>query len=285
MQEYHHVAYRVSQLMTSHYSTSFYNASRFFRKDIRRAVFNIYGFVRLADEIVDTFHDHNKEQLLDRFVHDLEMALEEGISLNPVLHSFALTVRKYGIDRAHIDAFLKSMRKDLTLTAVSSKDEIHRYIHGSAEVVGLMCLKVFCDRNEALYRELEPGAIRLGAAFQKVNFLRDLKDDTQRLHRTYFTELHNQPFSDAIKEEIVEQIKEDFRVAQRAIGRLPLGARTAVTIAYLYYRTLLKKLHRMPAARIADERIRTGNHIKLLIIPRAILVSSFNLWGNRLNGD
>jgi 15-cis-phytoene synthase len=276
--EYNNTSFSISRLITRCYSTSFFWASLFFEKEVRKAIFNIYGFVRFADEIVDTFQGFDQQALLDCFTEDLDRALAEGVSLNPVLHSFAFTVREYDIDSEHIRTFLRSMQYDLSKGRYVTPTEIGEYIHGSAEVVGLMCLKVFCKGDPEMYRRLEPHAISLGAAFQKVNFLRDLYDDMERLDRRYFPDLQNTPFDESVKEKIIHQISDDFHSARSGVGLLPRRARLAVTIATLYYITLLNKLKRIPADQIAFKRIRIGNHIKLLLIPKAMVISRFNLW-------
>jgi len=273
MQKYHDTTSHIARLVTRKYSTSFYWASLFFRKEVRRAIFDIYGFVRFADEIVDTFHDYNREELLNRFSDDLYLALEQGISLNPVLHAFARTVRRYDIAQKHIDAFLRSMRYDLTKGRYTTNEAMDDYINGSAEVVGLMCLKVFCADNPEQYQRLEKPAIRLGAAFQKVNFLRDIGDDMGRLDRRYFPQVQETLFDNDARDAIVSDIEEDFRAARKGIVQLPRGARLAVTIAWLYYLTLLRKLKKMPAELILTQRIRTQNYVKVLLVFKALIIN------------
>jgi phytoene/squalene synthetase len=246
-------------------------------KELRKSIFSIYGFVRCSDEIVDTFHDYNKEKLLDKFEADLKDALNHGISLNPILQSFQLTVNKYGISHDHIDAFMKSMRYDLTKSEYNNHDEIGEYIFGSAEAVGLMCLKVFCYGNEQQFKKLEEPAIKLGSAFQKVNFLRDLKEDTHSLGRKYFPQIENGTFNETVKIEIVADIEKEFNSAYLGIKQLPGRSKLAVLIAYLYYRNLLRKIKRTPAEKIIQTRIRVSNFRKFLLMIYANFVYKLNL--------
>jgi phytoene/squalene synthetase len=244
---------------------------------IRDAIFSIYGFVRLADEIVDTFHDHDKETLLNEFEKDLYGALEHNISLNPVLHSFQLTIKKYGIEDHLIKAFLKSMKIDLQKSDHLSKTETDEYIYGSAEVVGLMCLKVFVKGDSELYNKLETPARRLGAAFQKVNFLRDIKNDTEILKRSYFHEIAGKKINDNIKKEIVRDIEEDFSNAITGLRLLPHSSRLGVLIAYYYYKHLLSILRRTRASKLMEKRIRVPDYVKLLLLIKAWVFNKLNL--------
>jgi 15-cis-phytoene synthase len=268
----------VSETIIRNYSTSFYWSSLFFKKDIREAIFAIYGFVRIADEIVDTFHDYNKEALFDKFESDLREALDSGISLNPVLNAFVRVVRMYGIEMVHIQAFMDSMRADLNKKVYLSDEEMSTYIFGSAEVVGLMCLKVFCNGQSDEYKLLEHSAVKLGSAFQKVNFLRDIKTDMQDLNRSYFPTITASSFSDESKAMIVADIESDFEQAKIGIKALPRDAKLAVLIAYYYYLALLRKIKKLPAAEIVNRRIRVSNTHKFLLIVKAYMVNGLNIW-------
>lgn len=270
-------SFQISKLVTKAYSTSFYTSSLLFEKKIRKHIFSIYGFVRFADEIVDTFHNYDKEKLLDAFELDFYKAYNYGISLNPILNSFQQTVREYNIPLEYIDAFLASMKADLVKNKCEDKDELDKYIYGSAEVVGLMCLKVFCNNNNELFESLKSSAIKLGAAFQKVNFLRDLKNDTQYLGRYYYPQLINSQLNENIKNEIIEDIEKDFNEALIGIKRLPSNSKLAVYTAYLYYRVLLRKIKKTKAHIIMKKRIRVSNFTKTLLIIRAILLNKLNI--------
>ncbi len=274
---YRIVSFAASKLVTTTYSTSFSRAVSFLDREIRNAIYSIYGFVRLADEIVDTFHDYDKHSLLERFERNFYEALNEGISLNPVLNSFQITVKKYNIDDDLIQAFLKSMKLDLSRLEHKSKDESDEYIYGSAEVVGLMCLKVFTDRNESLYRELKEPARKLGSAFQKVNFLRDLRNDTQDLKRQYFHTLSHNNFNEVTKAEIITDIENDFNSSVTGMRKLPMNSRFGVMIAFYYYRALLKKIKRVPAERLLEKRIRVSDTGKVFLLLKALFVNRFNL--------
>lgn len=274
---YNDVSFETSKLVTTAYSTSFSRAVSFLDREIRDAIYSIYGFVRLADEIVDTFHDYDKRSLIDRFEKNFYEALNEGISLNPVLNSFQLTVKKYNIDDELIQAFLKSMKLDLSRLEHNSKDETDEYIYGSAEVVGLMCLKVFVNKDENLYNELIIPARKLGSAFQKVNFLRDLKNDTENLKRQYFHNLAGSKFDEEIKTEIIRDIENDFSSSVAGMKKLPRNSRLGVMIAFYYYKTLLKKIKRTPAERLLEKRIRVPDIIKMLLLYKALLANKYNI--------
>lgn len=265
---FHSTSENCSRLVTENYSTSFSSAIRMLHKDLQKPVFNIYGFVRFADEIVDTFHDHDKEGLLQQFKKETYEAVERRISLNPILNSFQLTVNKYNIDHQLIDAFFNSMEMDLNKKAYDC-DDYKKYIYGSAEVVGLMCLYVFCEGKKELYEKLESAARSLGAAFQKVNFLRDIKADFNGLARIYFPGCDFNNFTEADKRQIEEEINIDFRDAYQGITKLPLKARFGVYVAYKYYLSLFKKIKRMEPARVLEARIRIPNYYKAMIILRA----------------
>jgi len=265
---FHTTSENCSRLVTERYSTSFSSAIKMLHKDLRTPIFNIYGFVRFADEIVDTFHDHDKSFLLEQFKKETYDAIERRISLNPILHSFQRTVNEFNIDHHLIDAFFQSMEMDLSKTAYDCQG-YKEYIYGSAEVVGLMCLYVFCEGKKELYEKLESPARSLGAAFQKVNFLRDIKADFSGLARVYFPGCDFNNFTEMEKREIEEDIHNDFRQAWEGIAQLPLKARFGVYVAYKYYLSLFKKIKRMEPARVLEERIRIPNYRKALIIFRA----------------
>lgn len=273
---YNAVCLKASKHATYAYSTSFSMGIRTLDKRFRGPIHAIYGFVRFADEIVDTFHDHDKESLLNRFREDLDRAIAEGISLNPILHSFQLVVNRYRIERELYGTFMDSMAMDLT---DSSHDQAsyETYILGSAEVVGLMCLRVFCEGDDALYKRLRPSAMRLGAAFQKVNFLRDVKDDHLNLGRTYFPEMDLSRWDESTKRRIEDDIAEDFNAALTGIRELPKGARFGVYLAYIYYLALFRKIKALPACRILKERIRLPNRGKLVLLTSSYLRHSFGM--------
>ena len=273
---FHEVSQECSKITTHKYSTSFASAIRLLHKDLRCPIYNIYGFVRFADEIVDTFHDHNKDELLKEFKMATYAAIANGISLNPILHSFQITVNQYGIEMHLIDAFFNSMEFDLNISKYDTKG-YDEYIYGSAEVVGLMCLQVFCEGNVKQYNELKPFAQSLGAAFQKVNFLRDLKADYEGLERTYFPGCDFDNFTEKDKRSIEADIEKDFQHAYAGIIKLPLKARFGVYVAYKYYLSLFNKIKRLHAHRILEERIRIPNYGKMVIVAKAGLRSQFNL--------
>ena len=261
-----------SRLITQNYSTSFTLGIKTLHKNLRLPIYAIYGFVRYADEIVDTFHDHDRATLLDRFIKDTYLALDEKISLNPVLHSFQLIVNQYNIDRALIDAFLKSMEMDLTKETYTTS-QYQEYIYGSAEVVGLMCLHVFCDGNRDQYEELKEPARRLGAAFQKVNFLRDIKSDFDDRGRVYFPKVDFDAFTMEDKINIEEDIQSDFEAAVEGIRRLPHSSRAGVYLAYVYYTKLFDRIKHTPPRKILQERIRVPDAIKLLLLTKTLVLS------------
>lgn len=249
---------------------------RVFDKRFRAPIYAVYGFVRFADEIVDTFHDFPKKQLLDRFRQDTHRAIEERISLNPVLHAFQETVHLYGIERELIDAFLDSMEMDLHFERYH--DSLYKqYIYGSAEVVGLMCLRVFAEGDKELYDQLRKPACSLGAAFQKINFLRDMKSDFDERGRVYFPGVDYNRFCNEDKVEIETDIEKDFNDAYRGIVQLPDGARFGVYLAYIYYTNLFKKIRSAPADRVTQERIRVPNRRKAVLLFSSALRNSLNL--------
>ncbi len=272
---YYHVSSEISRVVTQKYSTSFYWASQFFDQETKQAIFNIYGFVRFADEIVDSFHDFNKEALLDDFIKEYRTCKQSHISLNPIIYSFVSTCQKYQIDDSLVDPFLDSMRFDLTKKEYSTDEEINLYIYGSAEVIGLMCLKVFCKGEYNEYERLKPQALKLGAAFQKVNFLRDLKNDVLELKRFYFPVLITDGFNEKTKKIIIEDIEQDFRNANLGIKQLPKGSKLAVSIAFQYYHELLKKIKSVKAEEILEKRVRVPNYKKIFLIFKAFLLNIF----------
>ncbi len=271
------VSYQCSKLVTESYSTSFSLATRILSTEIRQDIYNIYGFVRFADEIVDSFHDFNKPILFDRFEQALEDALNDKISLNPILNSFQQTVHRYNIDRAYIDAFMQSMRWDLSKKVYGTQQEYTDYIYGSADVVGLMCLKVFVKGDDAMFNALKNTAMSLGSAFQKVNFLRDLKADHDQLERTYFPNVDMNHFDEAAKQAIIAEIEEDFRNGLSGIFQLPDDAKFGVYTAYKYYMRLLKKLKRTPSTQIKSKRIRVPNYQKVDVLARSFIRYQFNV--------
>lgn len=271
------VSYNSSKLVTKTYSTSFSLATKMLYKSIRSDIYNIYGFVRFADEIVDSFHDYDKEVLFNRYSDDLELSLKNKISLNPILNSFQYTFHKYDIDKALVDAFMKSMRWDLHKTDYLTEEEYKAYIYGSADVVGLMCLKVFVKGDDAKYNELKDAAMALGSAFQKVNFLRDLKVDFEGLDRTYFPNTDLKNLDESSKQDIIDDIEKDFKKALRGIKKLPIEAKFGVFMAYRYYSQLLKKLKKTPALKIKDSRIRVSNPKKIALLMRSYVKYQLNL--------
>ena len=266
-----------SKIVIKRYSTSFYFSSSLLSKSIRQDIFNVYGFVRLADEIVDTFHEFPKKELLDDFEKELWRSTDNKISLNPILNSFQSTVNKYSIPKDLIISFLDSMRMDLYKKDYESIDEYKKYIYGSADVVGLMCLKVFVGGSSEMYNSLSPYAISLGSAFQKVNFLRDLKDDSNILNRVYFPNVDMNNFDESSKQEIITEIEDDFKNAIIGIVKLPKNSKFAVYIAYRYYYKLLKKLKRISSENIVKKRIRIDNFQKFIVIVRSYVKYQLNL--------
>lgn len=265
-----------SALITRRYSTSFSLGIRMLGPRYRAPVCSIYGFVRFADEIVDTFHIHDKSLLLSEFERDTWLAIERGISLNPVLNAFQKVVHEYTIDHELIRAFLDSMKMDL-YNQNYTKSLYDKYIYGSAEVVGLMCLKVFCDGNEEMYVQLTEPARSLGAAFQKVNFLRDIRDDFSEKGRVYFPGVDFSRFDSDAKKQIEEDIQADFRNALEGIRKLPDGSRIGVYLAYKYYLKLFKKIKSIQPSRIMEERVRINNARKMSILVRSVARHKLNL--------
>jgi phytoene/squalene synthetase len=271
------VSAECSRNVTRSYSTSFSSAVKMLSPTIRQDIYNIYGFVRFADEIVDSFHDYNKIELFERFETDLHLALKEKISLNPILNSFQHTVTKYSIDINLIDAFMHSMRLDLHKSEYKTMDEYHQYIYGSADVVGLMCLKVFVKGDMEKYESLKDAAMRLGSAFQKVNFLRDLKADFEDLSRTYFPNTDLTKLDENSKNEIIEEIEADFEAAFSGIINLPIEAKFGVYTAYVYYKKLLTKLKNTPSTEIKNTRIRVSDYQKFGLFAKCYFTYKLNI--------
>lgn len=265
-------------IITKKYSTSFSIAVRLLAPSIRQAIYNIYGFVRLADEIVDSFHDYPQEDLLTRFVEDYHLAMQIGISTNPVIHAFQKTVKEYNIEEDVVEAFLKSMRADLTKQVYENQKEIDEYIYGSADVVGLMCLKVFVNGDQNEFIRLKEPAMKLGSAFQKVNFLRDLKQDYDDLNRTYFPNIDPNNFTAEDKDKIVSEIKEEFNLAYQGIKKLPKEARFGVYVAYKYYTRLLKKVDRTPARVLKEKRISVSTRSKTYLLFESYMKYKLNIF-------
>ena len=273
---FHNVSQECSKITALRYSTSFSSAIKLLHKDLRTPIFNIYGFVRFADEIVDTFHDYDKENMLQNFKADTYKAIKDGISINPILHSFQITVNQYNIQHDLIEAFFHSMEMDLNKVEYDS-NLYEEYIYGSAEVVGLMCLFVFCEGNTKRFDELKDYARSLGAAFQKVNFLRDVKADYNSLNRTYFPQVDFSNFTEKMKKDIEEEIAIDFKNAYTGIKLLPAKSRFGVYVAYKYYLSLFKKIKQVQPATLLDNRVRIANVNKAFIVMRAGVRSQLNI--------
>ena len=271
------VSYDCSKIVTKSYSTSFSLATKMLASSIRMDIYNIYGFVRFADEIVDSFHDFNKEDLFNRFSEDLEHALTNKISLNPILNAFQHTYHKYNIDKSMVDSFMKSMRLDLHKSAYLTEDDYKSYIYGSADVVGLMCLKVFVNGDKEKFENLKDSAMSLGSAFQKVNFLRDLKSDFDELNRSYFPNVDLNKLDEDSKQKIIDDIESDFEKGLNGIKRLPIEAKFGVFMAYRYYTQLLKKLKKTPALQIRNARIRVSNPKKVELLMRSYVKYQLNI--------
>lgn len=274
---YDELAFQCSQKVTAKYSTSFSWAVRMLSPKIRDAVHSVYGFVRIADEIVDSFHDYKKEDLFNEFENELMLALHRGISTNPILNAFQLTVHKYDIDYDLIASFMRSMRSDLYKSEYETLDDYQEYIYGSADVVGLMCLKIFVSGNQEKYDALKDSAMKLGSAFQKVNFLRDYKDDIGWLSRSYFPHVNGDGLDIATKELIVREIEEDFRLAYEGVKRLPIEAKFGVYTAYIYYKQLLNKLKRVNVEDIKMSRVRISNPLKFRLLAQSFISYKLNL--------
>lgn len=270
------ISQEMSALTTKRYSTSFSLGISFLNKDLHKPIYSIYGFVRFADEIVDSFHGFDKEALLAEFKTETYKSIDQGISLNPILNSFQWAVNKYGIPLDLIETFLNSMEMDLD-NYVYDETSYEQYILGSAEVVGLMCLKVFVKGDETEYEKLKPAAMKLGSAFQKINFLRDLKADYQELGRTYFPGIDMREFNTTVKKEIEADIEKDFKAGYEGILKLPKEARFGVYMAYKYYFKLFKKIKAKSAHSILNERIRIPNYRKVRILFTSYLRHNLNI--------
>ena len=271
------ISFDCSRNVTKSYSTSFSSAVKMLAPSIRQDIYNIYGFVRFADEIVDSFHDYDKEDLLALFEKDLELSIKNKISLNPILNAFQHTVTKYEIPNELIAAFMKSMKLDLTKTEYKTASEYNEYIYGSADVVGLMCLKVFVNGDDSKYETLKDSAMRLGSAFQKVNFLRDLKADFEDLNRTYFPNTDLSKLDEVSKLKIIEEIEADFKAGYEGLVHLPIEAKFGVYTAYIYYKKLLSKLKSTPSAEIKNTRIRVSNYQKYQLFAKCYFTYKLNI--------
>lgn len=278
IEKFYSVGNRCSEITTKEYSTSFSSAIRLLHRDLRQPIYNIYGFVRFADEIVDTFHEFDKAGLLSEFRNETYTGIERGISLNPILHSFQQTVNEYDIDRELIESFFHSMEMDLEQKTYDSYN-FNEYVYGSAEVVGLMCLHVFCEGKKDLYQKLKSPARSLGAAFQKVNFLRDIKADFTGLSRMYFPGCDFNNFSEKDKIQIEADIHNDFKKAYAGILNLPLKSRFGVYVAYKYYLSLFRKIKSLEPARVLEARIRIPDYKKAMIVLRAGVKNHLGLIG------
>jgi 15-cis-phytoene synthase len=274
-QLFDNLSVRVSKMTTETYSTSFSFGIYFLKKRLRDPIYSVYGFVRFADEIVDSFEGFDKQFLLEKFKIETWLAIEKRISLNPILNSFQQAVHEYHIDQKLIVTFFKSMEMDLE--KVNYNREIYQeYIFGSAEVVGLMCLRIFTEGDEKMYDELKPFAMKLGAAFQKVNFLRDLKEDVNVLGRNYFPLLNMNEFSIDSKKQIEAEIEEDFKIALAGIKKLPRSSKGGVYLSYLYYLSLFNKIKKLPAHQILNERVRINNGEKIRLMVNSLFVNKMN---------
>lgn len=265
MELYTESSYEISKLITNAYSTSFGGATKLFDASIRKHIYAIYGLVRIADEIVDTYKGKNKAELLDELEQSIQVSLKRNYSVNPIVHSFVITANTYGIDYSLIHPFFTSMRMDLS-PVIYDKKSYQAYIYGSAEVVGLMCLKVFCENDQKRYKKLERGARALGAAYQKVNFLRDMAADFKDLGRTYFPNVNFETFDDAAKVKIISDIEKDFSLAKKATDALPENSKQAVRLSVIYYEALLKKLKKTKAAVIKQKRVRINDFSKIILL-------------------
>ena len=270
------VSLKCSEITTKYYSTSFSLGIRLLDKEIHSPIYSIYGFVRLADEIVDSFHEFDKAKLLNEFKENTKQAIENKISLNPILNSFQEVVNKYNIEWEHIQDFLSSMESDLNQKK-HDEDSYKQYIKGSAEAVGLMCLRVFCNNNNKLFNDLEKYAIYLGSVFQKVNFIRDISADYNELKRVYFPQLNINEFNEEEKNKIEDDIEKEFNLALIGIKQLPKSAKKGVFLAYSYYYSLFKKIKSTPADKIMTKRIRIPNFTKFLILIKVQLLNMFKL--------
>jgi|SRR6185437_10380683 len=274
-QLFDHLSVKVSKMTTQTYSTSFSLGIYFLNNRLRNAIYSVYGFVRLADEIVDSFEQFDKQHLLEKFKEETFQSIEWRISVNPILNSFQHAVHEYSIDHQLIRTFLKSMEMDLHKVDYTN-EKYQEYILGSAEVVGLMCLHIFTEGDERMYNELRPFAMKLGAAFQKVNFLRDMKEDYWVLGRTYFPGVNMNEFGMSAKQQIEEEIERDFRMALIGIKKLPRSSKGGVYLAYIYYQSLFKKIKKLPAHKILNERVRINNGKKIGLMLNSLILNKMN---------
>ena len=272
------VSHSAAVTTTKEYSTSFSLAVKLLSPSIRQAIYNIYGFVRVADEIVDSFTDYPQEELFNKFELDYKDALSKGISTNPILNAFQESVKEYDLDLAQIEAFMKSMRADLTKQKYTTDEEIKEYIYGSADVVGLMCLKVFVKGDCKEYDRLKDSAMKLGSAFQKVNFLRDLNHDYSELNRTYFPNINPQELTEEDKKIVIADIDKEYKIALEGIKKLPKEAKLGVYVAYNYYSRLLKNIKKTPAKVLMKKRIRVSNSVKVLILIKSYVFYNLRLF-------
>jgi len=274
---YNTTCFNTSKLVTCSYSTSFSYALKLLNVEMRIAIYNIYGFVRFADEIADTFVEYDRNHLINKFEADYNDAVAQGISSNPIINSFLITVKKYNIADELIRAFFRSMKSDLSSIYFTEKSEMDHYIYGSADVIGLMCLKVFTKGNENLYEDLKHPAMKLGSALQKVNFIRDLKNDMEGLGRKYFPEINKNSFSETDKEKIIKDIKSDFCISLAGIRKLPHEAKWATLTIYYYYYALLKKIDNTPPLKLINTRIRIDNLHKAALILKSFIYVKFKM--------
>ena len=266
---------QVSKMTTHTYSTSFSLGIYFLNNRLRNAIYSVYGFVRVADEIVDSFEGFDKQYLLEKFKEQTFESIDKRISVNPILNSFQQAVHEYNIDQNLIEVFLKSMEMDLEKVDYTD-EKYQRYILGSAEVVGLMCLHVFTEGDQQMFDELKPFAMKLGAAFQKVNFLRDMKDDYQLLGRIYFPGVNMNDFTISAKKQIEDEIENDFHLALVGIKKLPVSSKGGVYLAYMYYQSLFKKIKKLPAHKILNERVRINNGQKFGLMVNSLIINKMN---------
>jgi len=271
MQIYNNLSFKLSKVLTNAYSTSFSIGIQTFSKEYRDAIYGIYGFVRIADEIVDSFHDYDRKNIFIKFREDTFDAIKNRLSTNPILHAFQEVVNEYNIKHEYIEAFLDSMAADLYESSYE-REKYNKYIYGSAEVVGLMCLQVFCKNNNELFDELLAPARSLGSAFQKVNFLRDIKSDLEERGRIYLPDIHNiEMIDNENKNKLEDEIEQEFNIALKGIYRLPVGVRLGVYTAYLYFYMLLKKIKSTDIEILLDKRVRISNFQKLFLLFRSFI--------------
>ena len=277
LQLYHKVSFDLSRHITKKYSSSFSRSIMFLEPEIRESIYNIYGFVRLADEIVETFHEYPKKQMLDDLTKEYQMTLKRGISTNPVVHSFCITKKKYDIPNHLVQSFLDSMYMDLEIMQNINQEKYENYIYGSAEVVGLMCLHVFLDEDKSKFNELEESAKSLGSALQKVNFLRDFNADFQDLDRVYFPNIDFSNFTEKDKKSIEEDIAQDFRKALIGIKKLPFSSQFAVYLAYRYYYNLFEKICAYSSKVLFNKRVRVNDFEKFIIFSKVFIYKKLQL--------